>query len=200
MRACKLLIAVVSASLLMGALVSAASARSISTSSQTVRATFRELRFEGAFGTVNCQLTVEGSMHTRTIAKVANALTGYITSATLGTCASSTASILRETLPWHVQYSSFTGTLPNILSVTHNFIGVAFRIRETFGVTCLARSTAANPIRGTLRISAGVIVGARVGGTVPTGPECFSTSGTFSSDEGRVTVLNSATAITIRLI
>jgi hypothetical protein len=200
MRVCKLLIAVAGASLLMGALVATASARNISTSSQTVRASFREVRFEAPFGNTICQLTLEGSMHARTIAKVASSLTGYITSARLGPCPTGTASILAETLPWHIQYSGFTGTLPNITSVTHNFIGVSFRIREVFGVTCLARSTAANPIRGTMRISAGVISGARIGGTVPTGAECFNAAGTFSSDEGRVTVLNGTAAITVRLI
>src|SRR4029077_15272287 len=103
-----------------------------------------------------------------TIAKVAGQLTGFITTARLGPCASGTATILQETLPWHIQFVSFTGTLPNITAMTRSLVGGGFRVREIGGVTCLTRSTATNPMRGILNIGAGgVITGARLGGTIP---------------------------------
>jgi hypothetical protein len=201
MKFCKLLLAAVGATVLLSALVGTASARNISITNQTIRAQFREVRFEAAFGNTVCQVTLEGSLHARTIAKVANSLIGYITAARLGPCPVGTATILQETLPWHVQYVSFNGTLPNITALNTNVIGSSFRVRETFGVTCLARSTTTAPARGTYNIGAGgVISGARIGGVIPTGAECFGASGTFSSDEGRVFLLNTTTAVSIRLI
>src|SRR4051794_14739384 len=149
MKFCKVLLAALGATVLLGALVSTASARNFSTSSQTLRASFREVRWRLPFGITNCQVTLEGSLHSRTIDKVPGRLIGYITSAALGSCSSGTATILRETLPWHVRYANFTGTLPNITSLGTNVIDASFRVRETFTITCLARSTAAQPAIGT---------------------------------------------------
>ena len=76
----------------------------------------------------------------------------------LGACASGSATLLTETLPWHVQYASFAGTLPNITAVRYNIIGFARRIREIIGLTCLFRSTTAEPMAWTdNRDASGVI-------------------------------------------
>jgi hypothetical protein len=144
MKRCKLLLAVVAAAVLLGTLVDSASARTFSSSSSTFRFAFRELRFNATFGTVTCQLTYEGSFHSRTIAKVVGALIGYLTAVNLGPCGVGTATILRETLPWHIQYQSFTGVLPNINSIRVN-TQTRFRIREPFGATCLFASTPERP-------------------------------------------------------
>jgi hypothetical protein len=197
MRIAKALLAVAGATLLLGALASAASARILSTSSQTLRASFREIRFNGAFGNSSCAVTVEGSFHQRTQAKVAGSLVGYITRADLGACAEGRATVLRETLPWHIQYSSFSGTLPNITAFRANVIGVSFRIQEPFA-GCLGRSEAANPATVIFnREAGGALTTVTLGGSVPT--SCGIT-GTFSSNAGPVTVLNSATRITLTLI
>jgi hypothetical protein len=47
------------------------------------------------FFTTRCQVTLEGSLHTRTIAKVQGALIGYITTARLA-CSSGSLTILPE--------------------------------------------------------------------------------------------------------
>jgi hypothetical protein len=200
MRLSRLLLAAATATVLLGVLVATASATRIESSATTLRAQFREVRFEGIFGSAVCQVTLEGSLHSRTIVKTRGLLIGYITSARLGPCAVGAATILTETLPWHVQYDSFEGTLPTITSIRTNVIGAAFRVRTNTGENCLSRSTAANPAVGTYNIAGGVINSANIGGRIPTGAECFGVSGTFSSDSGPVTVLNSTTRITVRLI
>lgn len=202
MKLGKLLIAALSATALLAALVSTASAREFTSSSQTLRSQFREVRFALPFGTTNCQVTLEGSLHSQTIAKSPGALIGYITRAILGPCSAGTATILTETLPWHVQYGSFTGSLPTISSLRINVIGSAFRVREPVGIiTCLARSTASSPAVGTFnREAGGALTNAEIGGTLRTGAECAEEPGTFTSDRGTVTVLGGTARITVRLI
>jgi hypothetical protein len=201
MRRCKLLLAFAIATVTLGVLTSSSGARSFSTTSQTMRTQFRELKFEGPFGTTTCQMTMEGSLHSRTIAKTAGSLVGYITSVRLGVCAQGTATVLTETLPWHMQYGSFSGTLPSISEIELQVIGASFRVRETFGVTCLATSTRERFWRKILRFLGGVIKREVARAILRTGAECFGAEGTLSSDEAPVTVQGSSTAsITINLI
>ena len=109
----RLIVATIGATLLLGALVTNASAERLSSSSSTFRMTFRELTFSGAFGVIRCEFTLEGSLHTRTMVKTPTLLIGYITAASAGACAAGAVTVLRETLPWHARYSSFSGTLPS---------------------------------------------------------------------------------------
>lgn len=197
MKLSKLLLATIGATVLLGALVGSASARSFSTSSQTLRAAFRTVTFRGAFGNIRCPVTLEGSLHSRTIAKVAGSLIGYITAAALGACESGSATILTATLPWHVRYASFTGTLPNIATIRINVINASFQVREP-AFTCLARSTEASPAVGTFtREAGGALTTAAISGSVPT--SC-GINGSFESTVDPVTVLNSSTRITVTLI
>src|ERR1044071_9962665 len=133
MRLCKLLLALITAAAILGALTATASARTFSTSSQTFRAHFIEFRFVSIVGETRCRLTLEGSFHSRTIAKVRERIIGYITTARLGACTSGTNSILQESLPWHVTYDSFFGTLPNINSIETYVIGFTFRYNNNRG-------------------------------------------------------------------
>jgi hypothetical protein len=85
--------------------VTTATARTLSIGpSQQFRETFNDI--ESSFGEIrnDCRLTLEGSLHARTIAKVAGALLGYITRFATGQCTQGTT-ILTETLPWHVRYA-----------------------------------------------------------------------------------------------
>jgi hypothetical protein len=201
MRLYKVLLAALGATVLLSALVSTASARSFSTTSQGLRSTFREVRFRLPFFTTSCQVTLEGTLHSRTIAKVAGALIGYITRAELGPCTSGSYTILRETLPWHVRYLGFTGTLPTITSMRANVIGWSWRMREPFGITCLWRSATTEPVTLTYnREASGTLTSSELGGTVTAGPECVEEPGVFSSDRGPVTVLGATTRVTVTLI
>jgi hypothetical protein len=201
MKLCKMLLVALAATMFLGALVSTSSARTFSTTSQTFRTSFREIRFTLPFGTTSCQLTLEGSLHSRTIAKTVNSLIGYVTRADLGPCASGSVTILREVLPWHVQYRGFTGTLPNITTLRAVVIGWSWRFREPGFVTCLIRSTTTEPVNVTFnREAGGALSSAEIGGSVRTGGECFGQVLTHTSDRGAVTVLNSAARITVTLI
>jgi hypothetical protein len=199
MKLCKLLLAAAGATVLLGALVSTASARNFSVSSQNIRSSWREVIFELPFVNVNCQVTLEGSLHTRTMPKVLGSLIGYITSAILGPCAEGTATILRETLPWHVRYSGFEPRLPEIRSLIIHVIGSAFRVRELFGIGCLAISEAAHPAIGRFHRNplTHELIGASIGGTLP----CGEFSGSFRSSEGTVSVQGTtSTRISVSLI
>jgi hypothetical protein len=113
------------------------------------------MNFKGAGITISsCPITLEGSFHSATISKVANALIGHVSRASIGACSTEgRASILAETLPWHVRYRGFTGTLPTISGVGLSIVGMAWRITRIplFG-ECLSRSTAERPFVGTAEI------------------------------------------------
>jgi hypothetical protein len=98
----------------------AGTAGRLSTSTGTFRQTYTALNFEREFfGSVRCPVTLEGSLHARTMSKVVETLIGYITSARVfeAACVGGRAGFKTETLPWTIRYNSFTGTLPNISSV-----------------------------------------------------------------------------------
>lgn len=197
MRLYKALFAAMAASVLLGALVSSAAARNISTSSPSWRATFSAVRLDFPVGIIGCSATLEGSFHTRTLAKIAGSLVGYVTRATLGACDWGSHTILTETLPWHMTYRNFTGTLPNISSAGFNVIGWSQRIRESAFISCLFRSTVARPALLTFYVSSRVARSAGVGGTIPS--DCGTDVG-LSSDSAPVTVAGAATTITVTLI
>jgi hypothetical protein len=178
MKIAKLLLATVGASVFLGALVSGASARNLSTSGQSFRAAFREVRLT-AFEEVSCQVTLEGSMHARTMAKVISSLVGYIIGARLGPCTGGTVTINRETLPWHDRYSSFEGALPNIKSIIHHIIGLSWVETTPFGERCHILTTEAEPYHMTFHRNTTTHQLTEVGlsGTIrPTGAGCFATS------------------------
>lgn len=200
MKFLKLLIAVTGASVLLGALASTASARVFSVSSQSLGAIFRSVTFRMPFGDTVCAMTISGSLHTRTIAKVANALVGYINRATLGACSSGAATILTETLPWHLTYGDFTGTLPNVTGFNTNILNMSFRVREPAFITCLARSAVLTGIllRELARVAFRIIVSKALSGILRT--DC-GVDGTMSSDAApAATTPGGATRITITLI
>ena len=153
MRHRMLFITTLAATLLLAVLVESASARNFSTSSQAFRATFTNFEIEMPFGSTRCQLTLDGSFHARTLAKVTDALIGYIDRPTLGPCAAGSATVLAASLPWHVSYTSFIGTLPQITMIRTKILGMALRLSNTF-VTCLGTSTAEAPVVATFFRSA----------------------------------------------
>jgi hypothetical protein len=197
MKLCKLLLASVAATMLLGALVSSASARNFEVSNQRIRAIFSEVNFHLLGGTTECHVTIEGSLHTRTMAKVIGSLIGYITRVDLGLCPVGTATVLTSTLPWHVRYSGFQGVLPRITSIITHVIDSSFRVREPGGITCLIRSTTTEPesVNYHRNPTTGQVETAEIGGTLRTGFECFGASGSFRSDRGRLSLSNSSTVL-----
>lgn len=203
MRLSKAVVAVAAATALLSVFVGGASARRLSISSQTWRTSFARFRWDSGFVRTICPMTLEGSLHSRTIQKVRGALVGYLTSVTRGTCSFNEATVLRETLPWHVQYGSFGGFLPTFSSLTLNVVGFSIRGREVgTGVTCLSNpSTAETPVGLTFaREARGASTEVTVTGEVITGVECIGAIGRYDGSSSSVTALNSASRITLTLI
>jgi hypothetical protein len=179
-------------------LASTASARTLSTSSQTLRVTFARLRVTGVFGNIVCPATLEGTFHARTIPKVSETLVGLITAANQGVCAENQGILLRETLPWHLRYIAFKGTLPNITEIGLQIVGFAMRIREPL-FTCLLVSEPGEPlVLGIARnVATRELTTARLLGLINT---LCGLEARVESDAGPVTVLGAATRITLTLI
>ena len=194
MKLSKLLLAVVGATVLLGAFVSSASARNLSINTRGINASWTRMNFRGGLGTVECEVIINGTGHSNTIAKTPGLLIGFVTAANVTRCARGSATVLRETLPWHVQYDSFSGTLPNITNIRTRVIGGSYRVQEpVFGINCLSRTSTAEPSYGTYnREVGGRVTSASVSGSI----RCVENSivGTL---EG---VSSSITAHTVTLI
>lgn len=153
--ACTALVAALGLALAVGS----ASANRLSYSSQLFRIIWTSLTFSEAGGNfpISCPVTLEGSFHSTTFSKVRELLVGFITRASVNNagCTEGQATILSESLPWHVRYQSFTGTLPAITGVRHYLIGAAFQIEPGLGIRCLARSSEAFPAAGDATREAG---------------------------------------------
>ncbi|HKG03466.1 MAG TPA: hypothetical protein VKB03_09805 [Conexibacter sp.] len=145
MRSCKFWIIGSAAGALLGLVAGAANAARLELpAGERFRVTWGPIEFAPPIGaTVRCNMTIEGSFHTRTIVKTLGSLIGQISRATMSGCA---GTVLAETLPWHVTYGGFAGTLPNITSITTSVVGAAMSLANEWG-TCLFRTSSARPMR-----------------------------------------------------
>ncbi len=154
----KLVIAGISAGVLMALVVNSASANRLSIGHGSLwRSFFRAADIiAGGVTGIECEMTFEGSFHSATIKKVERALIGHITRASVGTCPVGSATVLSGSLPWHVQYAGFVGRLPEITGVSFTFIGVSFRLKEgIFLRECLLRTSEVEPTGGIAELAAG---------------------------------------------
>jgi len=209
-RYTKLLLASLTATAILAMAVSSATAAHLSVSNQNFRTTWTSLRFSAGGSIVLCPVTLEGSFHSATIAKTAGLLIGYITRASVnGTeppCVGGTATVRTETLPWHIRYRSFTGTLPNISGVVVGLIGASFRVQPSGSLACNATTEATHPAVGTINVNTTTHVAesltpdpnARI--PLESGFCPFAGEGAFSEASQTLTVLGSTTRITVTLI
>jgi len=196
------------AALLLALATSGAAARSFGLSDNTYRAQWAALRFIAGGRTVTCPVTLEGSFHSRTIAKVANSLIGYVTRAivTNAACTNGSATVLTATLPWHVTYRSFAGTLPNIERISINLINASFQVQPRESVACLARTSTANPAVGFISLAGGTATsltaeeGAEIPLTGAFGLCAFGGAGHFGGTTTSLRTQNGAANITVTLI
>jgi hypothetical protein len=198
--------AVLTAALLLAFAACSAAGNRLSYSNKEFRIVWSSLTFSESGGglPITCHVTLEGSFHERTFAKTPGALSAFITSATIGVCQEGNATILGASLPWHVTYQSFSGTLPSITGVRYALIGAAFQVEPGLGILCLARTTVTSPAAGNARRDAnGRITSLGTDSTlaipVTGSPEC-PRSGIFSGS-GEVFVQGSSeTRVTLTLI
>ncbi len=93
---------------------------------------------EAGLGVTECEIVLITTLH-RAVSKIKGALLGTLGSVAVGLgCEGPQVSVLRETLPWHITYQSFSGTLPGISAVGISVTGVALQY-ESFGARCLYR-------------------------------------------------------------
>src|SRR6185312_1823759 len=146
----KLLFAALAATAMMLTLVANASARNFSVSEREFEVFFNPLTFNAAGNNISCPITLLANYVERTIPKT-NTQVARIrnvspsTGAEPSPCTGGTITVLNETLPWSVNYVSFTGTLPTIRSVRVSLIGTSFRVTPRGSATCLVGTTVRNP-------------------------------------------------------
>jgi hypothetical protein len=206
-RYTRLLLTSLAATALLAIAVTSASARNLEISNTRWKITWTELTLSNTAGIgqpVRCRVTLEGSFHARTIPKVINSLIGLVTSAIVdgSHCTNGSATIKRETLPWHVRYGGFTGRLPEIATITLLLVGAAFEINNG-SETCSARTEAGEPAGGIANVGAGgaiTSVNADPARRIAlTGGFCPLARGFFSG-EGRAFLQGTTTPLTVRLI
>jgi len=142
----KLILIGLGAALIMVVGIGSASAGRLSLShGELTQLRWAALRFQllGITG-AECPVTLESSFHTQTITKTVGTLIGYVTRASLGRCITGSATILSETLPWHIQYGGFSESLPRPKPI-QNLVGASFRISNSFIGSCLATTEANRP-------------------------------------------------------
>lgn len=130
----RLLLSCALATVALAAMVHVASARELTFSNQSIRAVWAPVFVivpMSPAAEFRCLLTLEGSFHSRTIGKAPGNLIGLITRAIVGhPCGgegemwvhNGTERVLggeapATSLPWHMKYLAFSGTLPSISEV-----------------------------------------------------------------------------------
>lgn len=104
-----------------------------------VRADTARLTFSDESGTfrIVCEIELTLTLHS-SMAKVRATLAGSVTAAAVRSCTGARVRVLTAGLPWHINYQSFTGTLPSISTVTFQVVGVSFLSEAFFGIArCL---------------------------------------------------------------
>jgi hypothetical protein len=192
---------VAGAALLLSLAVATASARRLDLSEQKIFIRWPAFEFEAGLGAVRCPLTLSGSFHSKTLSKTSGQLIGYINRGVFAeaACTGGTFRTLPESLPWHIQYRSFAGTLPNITLVGLQIVGLRWLFLQ-LGVSCLYIAQQAEPLIGTASVSSGRVGVLSAGGSMrsqtagcPGGS--FRGAGTVSTGtEG------SGVSLTIRLV
>ena len=140
----KLLLAALTSALLLTAIASSASAsRAFEARPAGAITGTAPVTFASGEQRVTSLVTLTGELE-RTIAKTVGALVGRITGcvSTLGETGTGVRVRIKcdLSLPWHVRYVSFAGTLPNITSITVLVLDVSFLLRDLLGgiaINCL---------------------------------------------------------------
>ena len=214
--------AITAATTLLALLATAAPARNFSTSNQQFRVAWQEVVFiSPGLLTVECHVTLEGSFHSRTILKRERALIGYVTAATArrpcrngeawsanGREAHPRLGTLANTLPWHITYENFEGTLPCITALLFLLRGLRIKIHGPFNTLGLYGDANDNiTARATRAPATGVIteLGFVAGRSTVRLVNCLGGicpgSGNFENGRpGQVFLLSTTTRITITLI
>jgi len=152
MRRIVLLAACLAAAALLAIATSDAGARQLRISALGLQGIWENVHFVTGGRTVGCHMTLSGSFHSTTVAKIPHLHIGDLTRASVGSCVGGTATALTETLPWAFSYEAFSGRLPEIVGVNLLINGHRLRIRPEGSLACLLEGEP--PARGILGIEA----------------------------------------------
>lgn len=153
----KILLAGLGAAVVLSMALTSASANRLSVTNKNFRLLWSSLELHSAAGVLLCPVTMEGSFHSQTIRKVVGALIGYVSRASVrgqqctGVEEPGTATIAQESLPWHLRYRGFSGTLPRITLLFVGLINAKFQVNQG-GFTCTAQTSTANPGVGAVHV------------------------------------------------
>jgi hypothetical protein len=204
----KIILAALTATLLMALASGFATAQRLSISNRNIRLQFRPLRFTSreSEATISCNVTLEGSFHSATIHKVRGALIGHISRASVASCGFGTsATVLTASLPWHITYDSFIGRLPRLEAVVLLLHRTAFRVDTLLTPACLYQEDGRERARGIANVEPNGLVTSvaadrEISMPLFEGPaECFRFGGFEGSAELRLLGSNTQN-ISIRLI
>jgi hypothetical protein len=199
----KFILAVLCGSAVALAAVGMASARNLSISNSSIRMTWARLEFRTERTTSKCEVTLEGSFHSRTMQKVRETLIGLLTRADVTSCEGGRVTFLTGTLPWHMRYRSFSGTLPAFTGVAINNVGMAWLMEPMPGISCLYRATEGQPALTEASVSArGEVLGISesASANIPLFAGTFCPPASAITGTGRVTLLGTTTAVSMTLI
>jgi hypothetical protein len=209
----RLLLTSLAATAILALATTTTTANILSISNQQTRIIWSSLELSNTVTTnvVRCAVTLEGSFHNGTIAKIRELLVGYLSRAAVqnNQCTGGRATILSETLPWHLTYNSFRGTLPRIEEVLLNLIRAGFII-EIVGVnSCKAVTSLAIPARGIANLGAsGRVESLRADESTSPGIPLTNGPGGFAcglgssrfSGSASVTQLGSTSSVSVTLV
>jgi hypothetical protein len=219
-RSLQLAFAALTAALLLASAVATTSARNFSVTNQNIRATWSSLEFSSSLVTTRCQVTLEGSFHTRTVAKVQRTLIGAVTRVSIKRpCTNGEAwaangleshprlGRLNNTLPWGITYEGFGGRLPTIESILILARRARYVIHSAFNTLCLYGTETDNITGRSSREPAGAITSlVPVEGrntitlVAELGTSGFCPATARFGGTGQPFLLNTSTRITITLI
>jgi hypothetical protein len=152
-------LAALAATVILALAVASASANHLSISSSSIYIAFHPMTIVSVGETVECNTTILGRFHEGTISKVAHALIGAITHMDIeNPCTGGTATVLEESLPWHISYEAFISTsgLPSIDRIRILVLGLTIDVFvNSFGVNCLAQTSEEEPAAGWAELESG---------------------------------------------
>lgn len=147
----------------------AASANRLEVSSTPFTIAFNPLAITYAGTTIRCPITLEGTFAARTFTKTV-AQIGTLTRSNVATssCVNGRMTYNNETLPWRVNYTSFSGTLPSITAIRAALVGVSFNIEGPLIPPCRFTTSSGESWNTELnRENGGSVTSVRAAGAIP---------------------------------
>lgn len=177
-----------------------ATATRLEVSSTPFKIVFNPLAITYGTTTIRCPITLEGTFAARSFLKTSGAQIGSLVRSNVATssCVNGRMTYNNETLPWSVNYTSFSGTLPSISAIRASLVGVSFNIEGPLILPCRFTTKSAESWTTELSREAGgslTTVGAN--GTI-TSETAGCTTATFG-ERGRIST-ESGGPIAMRLI